>query len=76
MKRFFGGLLLGIGILIMTTSGLCSLWVVVMTLSDLLRSNMILWLLAFGGIPFAAGYGLYALGRLMLRQARRAREEE
>ncbi|MET3711623.1 hypothetical protein ABIC65_002332 [Sphingomonas trueperi] len=68
MKRFFGGLLIGIGILTMTTSGLCSLAAIVMAMPMLFQTPVMLWIMALGGIPFAAGFGLLTLGRRLLRQ--------
>ena len=68
MRTLFGGLLLGIGILIMTCSGLCSLYVVAIGFPALFQEPfVILFPLIVGGIPFAIGYGLYRLGRRLLR---------
>ncbi|HEX7849714.1 MAG TPA: hypothetical protein VF485_08285 [Sphingomonas sp.] len=70
MRGLFGGLLLGVGILIMTCSGLCSLVVVVMGFADAMRDPSIIMLpLLVGGIPFAIGFGLFWGGRVLLRQA-------
>ena len=72
MTRFFGGLLLGVGLLIMTCSGLCSLVVVVMGFSEALREpSIIIVPLLVGGIPFAIGFGLFWGGRALLREADR-----
>ena len=69
MKQLFGGLLLGVGILIMTCSGLCSLVVVIMGFSEAMRDPLIIMLpLLVGGIPFAIGFGLFWGGRALLRQ--------
>jgi hypothetical protein len=69
MKQLFGGLLLGVGILIMTCSGLCSLVVVFMGLGEAMRDPSIIMLpLLVGGIPFAIGFGLFWGGRALLRQ--------
>lgn len=70
MTRLFGGLLLGVGILVMTCSGLCSLAVIVMGAGEAANDpSLFLMPLMFGGIPFAIGFGLFALGRWLLRSA-------
>ncbi len=63
MKRLFGGLLLGAGLLIMTCSGLCSLVVVV------IAPISFMFALFIGGIPFAIGFGMFKLGQHMLRES-------
>jgi hypothetical protein len=68
MRGLFAGLLLGVGILIMTCSGLCSLVVVFMGLSEAMRDPSIIMLpLVVGGVPFAIGFGLFWWGRWLLR---------
>lgn len=70
MNRFFGGLLLGIGILVMTCSGLCSLVVIMAGFGEVIREPSALMLpLAFGGVPFLIGFGLFNWGRSLLRRA-------
>lgn len=70
MKQLFGGLLLGVGILIMTTSGLCSLVVVVTGFGMALQDPAIIILpLLIGGIPFALGFGLFYWGKRLLRRS-------
>lgn len=72
MSQLFGGLLLGVGILIMTCSGLCSLIVVVMGIGVAFSEPSALLLpLMVGGIPFAIGFGMFRWGRSLLRQADR-----
>jgi len=67
MKRLFGGILLGVGLLIMTCSGLCSLSV---GLGFALHAPaMLLVVLIVGGLPFLLGYGAFRWGRSLLRQA-------
>ena len=74
-RRFFGGLLIAVGLLIATLSGLCSLGFVAMTLGPALRgpavgSNLGLGVVlvgVFGGVPFALGAGLVIAGRAILR---------
>lgn len=66
MKRLFGGLLLAAGILIMLTSGLCTLVVGVSTFAQ--DPSMIILAALFGGVPFAIGFGLYKWGRWLLRK--------
>jgi hypothetical protein len=73
MKQLFGGLLLGIGILVMTVSGLCTLAVVIGGLSDggtmVAQDPTVLFIpLVAGGVPLAVGFGLYFWGRALLRQ--------
>lgn len=70
IRRLFGGLLLGTGILVMTTSGLCSLAVVISGFSIAMREpSAILMPLFFGGVPFALGFGLFRWGRSLLRRS-------
>lgn len=70
MSQLFGGLLLGVGILVMTCSGLCSLAVVVMGLGMVFQEPSVLLLpLLVGGIPFAIGFGMFRWGKWLLRQA-------
>ncbi|WP_066722062.1 hypothetical protein [Sphingomonas pituitosa] len=75
MKRFFSGLLISIGLLIMTTSGLCSLSFVVNNW-QYIDAFMLLLMLGFGGVPFAVGYGVFAAGRFMLWELRRDEQED
>ncbi len=72
MKQFFGGLLMAIGILIMTGSGLCSLVVIGMGLSSMQIGEALsaLWLpLVIGGVPFVIGLGMFFGGRALLRDS-------
>lgn len=70
MNRFFGGLLLGTGILVMTCSGLCSLAVVVIGFSAAIQSPpLILFPIVVGGLPFGIGFGLFRWGQHLLRQS-------
>ena len=73
--KFFGGLLMGVGILIATLSGLCSAFFLVTSLSDSgggeFSGPSILPLIAvIGGLPFLSGIGLFFWGRWLLRLAR------
>lgn len=72
MKQFFGGLLLAIGILIMTGSGLCTVVVIGMGLSSGMSANDALSALPLplivGGVPFAVGVGLFFIGRNLARE--------
>lgn len=75
MTKFFGGLLMAIGILIATLSGLCSAWFLVMTLGDSGGSEfggigMLGFIAVIGGVPFVSGIGLFYWGRWLLRLAR------
>jgi hypothetical protein len=70
MKRFFGGVLLAVGILIMTGSGLCSLVVIGVFVSEGGREGpgMLMFPAIVGGVPFAIGFGLFYTGRVLLRR--------
>ena len=73
--KFFGGLLMGVGILIATLSGLCSAWFLVMSLSDsgggeFSGPSMLGPIAVIGGVPFLTGVGLFFWGRWLLRRAR------
>lgn len=71
MKKLLGGILYAVGILLMTGSGLCSLAVIVTGLSDDPNMIAMAWLpLLIGGVPFALGFGAFALGRSMIREAK------
>ncbi len=71
MKALFGGILLAVGILVAGASGLCSLAVLVMGLSDPAGVMTVLpMIVVVGGIPVAIGLGLFFLGRSMLRSTR------
>jgi hypothetical protein len=70
MIKLFGGLLLGVGILLMTGSGICSLAVLGMGLSQggsVATASSLGLVLLFGGIPFAMGFGLFRLGLWLLK---------
>lgn len=70
MNRLFGGILLGVGILLMTVSGLCSAAVIVSGLSDALKDpSLFIFPLTFGGVPLAIGFGMFKWGQALLRQA-------
>ena len=69
IKRLFGGLLIAAGILVMPTSGLCSLLIVVSAFSEVIREpTAILGPLLIGGIPFAVGFGMFRWGQSLLRR--------
>ena len=71
MTRFFGGLLMAIGILIATLSGLCSAWFLVMTLGSYGGDGSALMFIALiGGVPFVSGVGMFYAGRALVRGAR------
>lgn len=72
MKTLFGGILLAIGLLIAGASGLCSLTILGMGLSESGGLVTLLPMVAVvGGIPFAFGLMLFFGGRALLRQAKR-----
>jgi len=70
MRQFFGGLLLAIGILIMTGSGLCTIVVIGMGLTSTSAGEALTMLalpLIVGGVPFLIGLGMFFGGRSLLR---------
>jgi hypothetical protein len=70
MRQFFGGLLMAIGILIMTGSGLCTLWIIGAGISSMRMGEALSALpipLIVGGVPFAIGLGMFFGGRALLR---------
>ncbi|MCW3849022.1 hypothetical protein OF829_17420 [Sphingomonas sp. LB-2] len=79
MKMLFGGILLAVGGLIALASGLCSGWFLVMMLSSSGSGaeilGMIPMILAFGGVPFVIGLGLFFWGRSLIRSAQRDQQE-
>lgn len=64
MVRLFGGILLGVGILIATASGLCS--VAVLFGSGRSFADVAGTVLLFGGGPFLIGVVLILIGKSML----------
>lgn len=69
MMRFFGGLLLAVGILIAGGSGICSL-AVLFDSSEYGGMQMLPAVALFGGIPLALGAGIAFAGWAMLKKAR------
>lgn len=70
MNSLFGGLLLAVGILLMTVSGLCSAAVIVAGLTDAVKEPaLLLYPLTFGGVPLAIGFGMFKWGQALLRRA-------
>ena len=67
MNRFFGGILLAIGILIAGASGLCTLIVLLSSFGDGMK-GVIPMALIVGGLPMAIGGGLIYAGRYLLRR--------
>ena len=74
MKSVFGGILLAVGLIIMTLSGLCSgIFIVSMLAEGGFNSEMLsilMMTLIVGGLPFVIGLGLFVFGRVLLRQGR------
>jgi len=73
--KFFGGLLMALGILIATLSGLCSAFFLISMLgesgsSEFGGTGMLGLIAIIGGVPFASGLGLFFWGRWLLRLAR------
>ena len=70
MKRLFGGILIAVGVLMMTGSGLCTLAVITGSLANRATDLTIVPLALFvGAIPFALGLGLLTIGRSFVREA-------
>lgn len=70
MKRLLGGLLVAVGILLMTASGICSIAVVVTGLPMLINEPLlVLFPLVIGGLPFATGAALFWVGSGVLKEA-------
>jgi hypothetical protein len=75
VARLFGAMLMVVGVLIMALSGLCSLGVLGMMLMEMFRSplgsvgavTMVPMIAIFGGVPMAAGFGVFTLGRGLRR---------
>lgn len=67
MKTLLGGILLAVGILIAGASGICSL---IFLVTSRFEDGLILMILAFGGIPFLIGLGLFYAGRALIRSDR------
>ena len=75
VKRAFGALLMAVGGLIATLSGLCSVLFLVSMVFAVMDSHsandaMVPLLIVFvvGGVPFALGAGLFVLGRHLRRR--------
>ena len=67
MRIMFGGILLGIGILVMTCSALSSLFVIAFAFSAAVESpSLIINPLIVGVVPFGIGFGLFKLGQKSL----------
>jgi hypothetical protein len=69
MNNVFGGVLMAIGILIASASGLCSLSVLFGT-GEFAGGGMWLMVLIIGGIPFALGAGMTYGGWRLIRNSR------
>ena len=72
--KFFGGLLMGVGILIATLSGLCSAFFLVTSFTSsggaFSGPGMLGPIAVIGGLPFLTGVGLFFWGRWLFRRAR------
>ena len=76
MKRLTGSILLGAGILIAGTSGLCSAGFLVTILYVMFQggpaaTGLLPIVVIVGGIPFAIGFGLFKWGQSLIRAADR-----
>lgn len=68
MRGLFGGLLLAVGILLMTLSGLCSIAITISEIGQAIKDpGLFILPLLFGGIPFAIGFGLFKWGKWLLK---------
>ena len=80
MKKLFGSLLLGCGIIFAGLSGLCALIFAGSAMAGSSSSSDLVSILPaallFGGIPIAIGIGMYFGGRLLLREAKKEEEGE
>ena len=80
MTKFFGGLLMAIGILIATLSGLCSAWFLLMMVAspssggEFGGMGMLVIIGVVGGVPFLTGLGMFFGGRALVRAARQRGE--
>ncbi len=77
--RFFGGLLMVIGVLVGLLSGLCSLGFLVVMMSDSghagpesmsALSGGLVVVMIVGGVPFLFGVGIFFVGRALYRASR------
>ena len=70
MKRLIGGILTAAGILIGGASGLCTGIVALMGIvSGPQGGGLLLLALMYGTLPMLIGFGLYKLGRKLIRDA-------
>jgi len=76
MMKLFAGILIAIGILLMTGSGLCSLFVIIGTGMGPGAGGIIPIALVIGGIPFGVGFGAVAWGRKILKDQKQISLEE
>lgn len=77
VRRLVGGVLIAVGILIMTGSGLCSLAIIVSVIGSRSPESGIAFLaLLIGGLPFASGLAMFLRGRHLIRAARPPSDEE
>jgi len=73
VSKFFGGLLMAIGIIIAALTGLCSAYFLVMFAFSAFQTEglfMIGIVLLVGGLPCLGGVGLFLWGRSLVRGAR------
>lgn len=79
MKKLFGSIISGVGILIAGTSGLCSLALLGFGFSEEGLGGIgktIMPALLFGGIPFVFGIGIVHAGRELVRHAKTEAAQE
>ncbi len=75
-RKLLGGILLAVGILIMTGSGLCSAAMLFSGGGFTSDPSGLVLVALVGGFPFAGGAGLFAWGRSLVRSARPASDSE
>ena len=77
MKKLFGSLLLGCGIILGGLSGLCTLIFAGSALAGSSGEEIMSVLpaaLLFGGVPIGIGMGMFFGGRALLREAKKEEE--
>ena len=74
MRRLAGGILLAVGLLVATGSGLCSL--VIMFSGGAIQSGDARLLALIGGLPFLTGLGMVFGGLRLLRSDRPPSDDE
>lgn len=70
MKRLLGGILVAVGVLMMTGSGICTITVITGSFANSKTDLSIIPLAVFvGAIPFVVGFALFRVGRKCLQES-------